>query len=581
MSVALVGCRKDSDSGTKPASPLTSPNANSTQAPVNSEGTPSAGTSQSPIQPSKDDRTFTTTHAEGYKAIYPMEFNCAKDLCQPIFDKYPSIIKAVEAAKTPTAEQKSYYDQYIKPAIVSFNSTRKEQLRQWLSAMQNREAEFKTTQLSDDQLRVIQTFSFLQKAKDYPELVKYWTDEMVKVPFYHANMIFQSMGKWTYLGQMYPDMSLENAAKVELKVANEILAKLAEVIRGVDPVDPAISAKIQAGQPLDIEEVEAFTSNVGSLRLIDHFFFGEGTQVIRDLIKKHPVTTTQLYDIYKKSSLKSDMQTLINTDLKDTCSDKYFQSINLYPQPAQLEKYKILAEQTRATALAQLSTQDPAYEKVQAIKFLYPPTASANSTAWLRSLTSEINSMKADSENVKTMDIQSLYSISLLRAVSGSIADKKDLCPRIPDSDISDKNMVMFGYVMISWYSTRYPEVGASILAHEIGHTVFEYSNGIETTKACVIGKQTSDKFANEDFADVFAAKVGAELALKYQIPQGNVGCNLMENLTLLKQNNSDDTHSSVLFRALQYATASGKTLPQSCQDLANRDNAQALKVCN
>jgi hypothetical protein len=389
------------------------------------------------------------------------------------------------------------------------------------------------------------------------------------------------MGKWTYLQQMYPDLTPEEAAKSELKTVNQLLQKLVAVIRGVDPVDPLLSAKIEAGQSLDIEEVEAFTSYVSSIRLLNHFLFDDGATVITSLMKKQPTSAAQLYDIFSKSTMKQDMQKKLNTDLKNNCSEKYFQSINLYPQPAQLEKYKVMAEQTRETALAQLSPQDPAYEKVKDIKILYPPTASANSTAWLRSLKAEINSMNADANNLKTMDIQSLYSIVLLRAISGSAADEKELCPRIPDSDISDKNMVAFGYVMVSWYSARYPEVGASILAHEMGHTVFEYSNSIETTKTCVISKQPSDKFANEDFADVFSAKVGAQLAAKYQIPQGNVGCNLMENLTLLKQTDSDDTHSTALFRALQFASASGKSVPQSCQDLATRDNPEAVKSCN
>ncbi|UYL09675.1 hypothetical protein B9G69_003690 [Bdellovibrio sp. SKB1291214] len=572
MPAVLMGCRQDSGKEAKTPSALVSSRSNKPGSTINADGT---------IQSSKDDRDFTTSRAEVYKAYYPLEFDCAKDLCQPIFDKYPSIIKAVEAAKKPTADQKAYFDQYIQPALIEYNTVSKEQSRQWLKAIQNQEAQFKNTELSEDQIRIIQTISSMQKIKDTPELLNYWQKRLVQVPFYRANLIFQQMGKWTYLQEMYPTLSMEEAARSELKIVNQLLKRFAEVIRGADPVDPMISSKIEAGQTLDIEEVEAFTSYAGSIRLLDHFLFGEGASIITKLMKKQPLTSAQLYAIYDKGTIKKDLEKKLQTDLKNNCSEKYFQSINLYPQQAQLEKYKTLAEQTRETALAQLNPQDPAYEKVKQIKILYPPTASANSTAWLRSLKSEIGRMKADTANLSQIDIQSLYSVVLLRSISGSTADQKDLCPRIPDSEISDKNMVAFGYVMVSWYSTRYPEVGASILAHEMGHTVFEYSNAIDSAKACLIGKQTSETFANEDFADLFSAKVGSELSRKYQIGPANVGCNLMEHLSLLQQTDKDDNHSTTLFRALQFATATGQTIPQSCQDLVSRDNANVLKSCH
>jgi hypothetical protein len=368
---------------------------------------------------------------------------------------------------------------------------------------------------------------------------------------------------------------------MELEFIEKNLPRLTKIIGGANSLDANITEKIKASQPLDLDEMEELSEYSLSIHRLEHFLFGEGKAIITELMKSSPLTSEQLYKIYSKKKLQTEHTKRMQTDLRDNCSDRYFQSINLYPQTEQLEKFKSLAEQARESALSLISTQDPAYEKVKAIQFMYPPTSDKNSTSWLNALRSKATSIQEETDGLEQLESQSLYAKALIMTMFADYSKEENLCPKIPDEKISDKNAVAYGYVMVSWFSVRYPELGASIVAHEIGHSVYAYSNMSDVTKSCLKQKQASDNFTNEDFADLFSAKVSQNLTEKYQIPTGNMACALMDNLYPLNSRDTSDPHSTFLYRALQLNIANGKQIPASCQQLALRDNAAATRQCN
>ncbi|WP_413293123.1 hypothetical protein ACLSU7_17185 [Bdellovibrio sp. HCB185ZH] len=571
LTTTLVACRDSSS--TNPESLKPSGISNQTLQPSPTEQTTA----------SNDNRGFTPNTSLGQKLqqAYPLEYACTQQLCSNDFQKYPSLSKMTETAAIPTEAQKKYYADYIQSALLKYYAARKINSEKWLSLLEAKENDFSTIKLSDDQLRILQTLNALQNADKIPQMKKYWNGKFQEVDFQKAFGIYQHMGKWTYLQQMYPNLSLTEAAQNELKFIESNFTRLEKIVGGANSLDAVITAKIKASEPLDLEEMEELTEYALSIRRLEHFLFGPGNAIITDLMKTSPLTQEQLFKIYSQKKFQKELTKQIQTDLKDNCSERYYQSINLYPQPTQLAKFKELAEQTRESALAILHPQDPAYEKIKEIQFLYPSTSDKNSTAWLASLRSKISSIEDDTVKMDQLDSQSLYGKALILTMFAKNASEVNLCPKIPDTKVSDKNAVGYGYVMVSWYSVKFPELGASILAHELGHSVFAFSSNSESTKSCVKQKQSTEFFADEDFADLFSAKVSQELKSKYQVPTGNMACALMDSLYPLQSRDMSDPHSTLLYRALQIRIASGEQIPTSCQQLAERDNTSATRRCN
>ncbi len=567
LATNLVACR---DSST-----ATPQNLN---APQNSAQNPSANTLGNGI----DDRGFTanTDVSKKFQEQYPLEYNCTQELCSSYFKQYPSLIKMTESAATPTEQQKKYYTDYIQPALVKYYNIRKANAQKWLDLLEAKDSEFASIKLTEDQLRVLQTLYVLNNVQKIPAASTYWNGKFSELDFQKASLAFESYGKWDFLEEMHPQTSLTNAATLELNFIERTLPRLNKLIAGVNPFDPVISDKIRRSVPLDMMEAEALSAFALQMRRLDHFLFGPGVSLITELMKSTPFTTEELYKYYSNKSFQKDLTKRTQTDLTDRCSDHYYQSINLYPQPEQIQKFKSLAEQTRTSALAQLNTQDPAFEKVKELKFIYPESAQDNSTNWYSSMQAKIRYAEQDTASLDALDTQSIYSKALILMLFSDSSDEDNLCPRLPDSRITDSTSVAFGTVVVSWYAVRYPELGVGLLAHEIGHTVGALSTMSDAAKTCVKSKQSSEQYEYEDFADLFAAKTTATLAVQSQVASGNVACAMMDTLYPLKNLNAKEPHSTLLYRAMQWQLATGGNVPSSCQKLAARDNAQATQSC-
>ncbi|WP_413558004.1 hypothetical protein [Bdellovibrio sp. HCB209] len=535
---------------------------------------------------SKDNRGFTANTPENQKLKeqYPLEYSCTMDLCAEDFKKYPSIPKLVEAAAKPTAEQQQYYATYILPALEKNAQLQQEKARNSLEVLIANENKFPTQKLEPDQLVVLHAMYFIKNSEKFPLFKAYFDNILPLEPFYKASVAYRQMGNWTYFSEMHPNLSLLNAAKRELQELMLKLNQLNAIIAGAVTVDPLIISKLDNNILITTEEAKALSDLAFSVRLMHHFTHGQGHDIIIKLLEQYKLSQADLYSMYVKSDLKTSLAIKSKKTISNSCEARYFQSINLYPQAVELENFKKIAESTRQASLETVGANDAVYQKIQELKFNYPLTAEENSKAWLRSLEMKNKDLKQQIQEIGTLPDNSLYAMFLIHAMfntkDGNTTD--DQCPRIPDADISDKTNTYSGHVLVSWYSVRYPEMGAGILAHEIGHNVKDYSNAtsMTSTNQCLERKQGSEKYLSEDFADVFAAKVMVVLKNKYQIQTGNYGCGLMDKLQPLYNLNDKDIHSSDLYRALQLRIESGQAAPASCQNLANRDGRAVTHSC-
>jgi|GEM_PF-6024330 len=126
-----------------------------------------------------------------------------------------------------------------------------------------------------------------------------------------------------------------------------------------------------------------------------------------------------------------------------------------------------------------------------------------------------------------------------------------EFCEKLPVEANSDATDVLNNQISLSWFSVHYPELGAGILAHEIGHIVSKYirrnldSTPFTESLNCVakaspwtlaeqlpLQKSEDTQWSEEDWADHFAS-----LIVKDFVPSGsgvgrlkNFACALLPN---------------------------------------------------
>ncbi|WP_413575286.1 hypothetical protein ACLVWU_13350 [Bdellovibrio sp. HCB290] len=522
--------------------------------------------------------------SENLKQQFPMEHACIMDLCGSEFQKYPSITKLIEAATTPTPEQQKYYETYIAPTLAKNSELLQEKALVGLEVLNAKESAFPTQELTEQQLHTIHTIYWVKNKAKNAGLDYYWNNTLPKKPFFAANIALYQMGTWAFFSELHPNLTLQESTKAVLESTQSKLTQLANIIQGAEKIDPSIAAKINKGELITAEEAKNLAAFAFSIELMHHFILGEGRNVIVNIMEDHTFSKEELFKIYQESGIKTTLALQSKSTTPNNCQPRYFQSINLYPQAQDLEKFKKMAELTRQEAMEQVGPTQPGYDKIQNLKFHYPLTAEEKSTAWLQSLEMKNRVLVDEITALDKLDTKSLYAMFLLRSITNSPdSAKTDQCPTIPEKeDVTDKTNTDTSNVSISWYSVRFPEMGASILAHEIGHNAYKASSpqSTESTKQCLERKQGTDKYLSEDYADLFAAKVMIRLKAKHQISAGNIGCGLMDVPQLLFNLNEKSIHSSDLYRALQVKVETGEKVPASCEQLAQRDGRAITHSC-
>lgn len=173
-------------------------------------------------------------------------------------------------------------------------------------------------------------------------------------------------------------------------------------------------------------------------------------------------------------------------------------------------------------------------------------------------------------------------------------------CLALPIGGTSDFALSLSGKISVSWYSLAFPDRGAFILAHELGHMVSGIIRGMQlespetqmkfsdsltcvanrnpflTEKVIKLIGSADTKLSEEDWADHFSALVMDELAAN-KSPLGdvkNLACALVKNENNYRTNTlspaENDTHSSALLRLLMIATDRRQVTSQ-CQQIVDQ----------
>lgn len=341
-----------------------------------------------------------------------------------------------------------------------------------------------------------------------------------------------------------------------------------------------------------------------------------------ELQKLTPADVAQVLNIFRwdqksgtlHNSLKAfQMSDKLVQNLTQKCNEVIVQSIAVAPSEFRLNRAIQLLGGVKVAAklAAKEYLKDEALTKavssIDKIKFQIPKSPEnlkqnivesldSINTQWERSLEMMASD---DSKERKALAIASLTS-SLSNPDSAILGDIAEPCnafqPVLFEDHATSDHSVVLG-----WQSATFHQIGAGIIAHEIGHIVSstvdilrtkdnDYWKVRECSKdqhAVLLKEQSSTKnpaqYQEEDWADSFAVTT-LNILNKTWPYATNFGCALTSISPESKFVNNSVTdflakgrHSTGMYRALQIHVGLGKQLPQSCKAALGETGFQTM----
>jgi len=302
----------------------------------------------------------------------------------------------------------------------------------------------------------------------------------------------------------------------------------------------------------------------------------------------------------------------------NTCREAIVKSLAATPSALRQRKTDELLEQVKISAMAiapQYFSGD-ALQRVdislQNLKFTKPKNTAEVKAENQALITQSLRTLERAQTLIEksVADTALAQSMALFTVVSNDgedmFATLKDTCERITPRSFEDMAVYNAGAVMTGWQSNMFPEIGAGVLAHEVGHILSKSLSGLQgdvvyqETRTCAaeghakLAGRTDvaafTQFQEEDWADSFAATTLNHLQKSWPYAE-NYACALLKiddtvagepykGLQLFDESNID-VHSPSLLRALQVQVALGKELPSSCQSAMSESERTVVgKVC-
>lgn len=564
-SVTMMGCRQSSnDNG---------------QAVI----TPPTTQYQSQNSTYSHSETTVTTYQQGLplNLSSPADLSkaCYRDLCQSDL----SLTDLLKKSEKGSPAQSEYFHSHIEPLAKKLMQLRHTRKNLRLEFIKEFEGQFEELELTDVQLRIAKALLFvfkeeLYKRKELETIYK----KLGKESFFKAmHNIFPTQGLPGYFAELHPNTEVTKAARLEAQYIVDTQAKLnaAANTELIAIKDPSILRALR-GDSLDAADLNVIMYNSYGMRRAETMITGHLAQYMDSIPRK----TSYFRDLIKESKYQKKMEKLpeFSQIEMDTCRTSYFQSINLSPTKEQIASFREQMDVVKDAALQLVREQNPAYKKIKQTEFLLPLTRDEINQSWIKLLKSQIADVKVNSEDEEK---NRRAPEAFLTALGESLrAGKADLfCNGYFDPSVNDSVHADLGSSRLSWLSVMYPRYGVAIMAHELGHVVFKHSDEHTNQVSCLIEKQNSQKkYANEDYSDLFASKVELITQKTLQLPKSNFGC-LVASPTVEQgfiNMDSNDVHSSHLYRAVQFALNRKEVIPASCERLGEVQSPKVTKSC-
>ncbi|MGE0632665.1 MAG: hypothetical protein AB7O96_09670 [Pseudobdellovibrionaceae bacterium] len=329
----------------------------------------------------------------------------------------------------------------------------------------------------------------------------------------------------------------------------------------------------------------------------------------------------RLKKLGKSEHLKKNLELLKKMDVSAetaivsaTCAKMLAAAIDLNVSELQLKKLpKMIEEVKQASQTVADRFSDEFFrstlDSIDNIEFSYPKTDEEN----IESIASTFAAEKRRVRNASRILQDSPETRQLILFIAMLKKDKEpaglstgsavlEACQALPTKAISDFAVFSTGKIGVSWYTAAYPEMGVSILAHEIGHVVSKnlkmmQKTDFATSLNCVANRNPfvvdpqeltphmNTIWSHEDWADYFSSLVMKELEKNGSsfATKANLGCSFVKQKDDSYFGNGlvpgkGHTHSSGFLRLLNIATDRDQMTPQ-CSHFLKSVSAAGRKL--
>lgn len=307
-------------------------------------------------------------------------------------------------------------------------------------------------------------------------------------------------------------------------------------------------------------------------------------EAIKDLMSNYNKNIGLVFN--NKSTLKNlfaeakdQCVTTLTKSLVDTPTEKENAIAFFYLEQIQLASNELIDQSMSQSVNAKLD-----------IKFQLPMNQSEALNQWKKyfenskyamgGLRSKIDLIKSN-EQIDGTTLVGLY-FKYLNAPT-FFEQVQYICQKSTPAFIDDAAMPEQNIFKASWVTVKHIQYGIGIMAHEVGHIIsHHYPDLFKTQKSCLQDKNKTDLYVEEDFADLFSAKILMKMKSKGVLSETkNMSCGLGDFMRTKPENFSTtnifefDNHSSQLYRILSVASSLGQSTPQ-CQQYLDKYEPKA-----
>lgn len=273
-------------------------------------------------------------------------------------------------------------------------------------------------------------------------------------------------------------------------------------------------------------------------------------------------------------SFKSAFQTAVAT-----CGTKMFGAYGSLPNATQLKDFKNTSDLiiNEAKQMVEIKTKMSIGDQLN-VDLILPPDRDVQFVAWQKRLSDETTNLDLSIKVLEKLNLSDEKTQQMLTLIAGMQSQDNDIfkealefCDQSFTPSLDDAALGEQGIIQVSWSSVAHPEMGASVLAHELSHVVFsKFQAHVKSEANCLIEKQGNSKYLSEDFADLFASELTSQMnEASKTIKVKNFACGLMSPVNGVwspgkLENDPNDTHSSTMYRLLALKSRT-TTMPSQC----------------
>jgi len=411
------------------------------------------------------------------------------------------------------------------------------------------------------------------------------------------------------LKMLHPGLKLSDALKAEMKQAEGNVA----VIKGLSPMERAVFLRPSTASNLAIAQKHVEDSSVNENEAREIITFNYNYKTL-NMFLRNPESpfvrapTPPIEEVVRSLGGTKGIDDIFNRDQlahRDaeaselfSCKMTYYLNKHLLPNPAQIKTLKSDIERSRQLVNDVIRAKFPPSVQLKLIQavdnsdFSLPPTASEFEQLFIGNLRQILATQKAHNEDIARLspeDLRQLFVVEAFRKNRNRDQDPTDFCDAFFYAPVADANVTAAGSIIVSYTTVTGPEnARLLVISHELGHSIYKViaeDPSFDGVRKCLKERHTEDlppltkkayqsaaepktfPYLNEDFSDSVYGE--SDKAVR----KGNPWCHLLDlspDRQLYDQSSMQsldgDTHSSILFRLLNFQSLQTGTVPDSCQ---------------